>query len=115
MQRLEKPWGYEWLWALTGDYAGKILHINAGHQLSLQYHERKDETILLQSGSMILVFENDKSELVQIRLSPGDVHHIPPGRQHRMIAVEDCNVVEVSTSELDDVVRLEDNYGRADR
>jgi mannose-6-phosphate isomerase len=112
VQRVEKPWGYELIWAKSGDYVGKILHINKGHRLSLQYHREKEETILLYSGKMTLVFENEKGELVDIPLAAGEAHHIPPGKKHRMIAVEDCEVFEVSTTQLDDVVRLEDGYGR---
>jgi mannose-6-phosphate isomerase-like protein (cupin superfamily) len=112
IQRVEKPWGYELIWAKTGDYVGKILHINQGHKLSLQYHNKKVETILLYSGQMIFVFENEGGQLEEIRLTPGEAHHIPAGKKHRMIALEDCDVFEVSTPHLDDVVRLEDGYGR---
>ena len=112
VQRVEKPWGYELIWATTKDYVGKILHINKGHQLSLQYHRIKEETILVSSGKMTLVFENEKGEMQEILLVAGEAHHIPTGRKHRMIAVEDCEVFEVSTPQLDDVVRLEDGYGR---
>jgi mannose-6-phosphate isomerase len=112
IQRVEKPWGYELIWAKTADYVGKILHINKGHRLSLQYHRQKEETILVHSGRMLLVFEDEKGELQEIPLSAGEAHHIPIGRKHRMIAVEDCDVFEVSTPQLDDVVRLEDGYGR---
>lgn len=112
IQRVEKPWGYELIWARTNDYVGKILHIKKGHRLSLQYHRQKEETILVHSGKMMFVFENEKGELQEIELSSGEAHHIPTGRKHRMIAVEDCDVFEVSTPQLDDVVRLEDGYGR---
>lgn len=112
IQRVEKPWGYELIWARTGDYVGKVLHIKKGHKLSLQYHRQKEETIYLGSGSMILLFENEQGKLEEVALKPGEAHHIPVGRKHRMIAVEDCDVYEVSTPQLDDVVRLEDGYGR---
>lgn len=112
IQRVEKPWGYELIWAKTGDYVGKILHINQGHKLSLQYHRQKEETVYVQSGKMTLVIENDQGELTEVILSPGESHHIPVGKKHRMIALEDCDVFEVSTPQLDDVVRLEDGYGR---
>lgn len=112
IQRVEKPWGYELIWAKTGDYVGKMLHINRGHKLSLQYHKIKEETIFVQSGQMNLVFENDRGEMTEILLVPGQAYHIPTGRKHRMIAVEDCDIFEVSTPHLDDVVRLEDGYGR---
>ena len=113
IERVEKPWGYELIWARTKDYVGKILHINRGHKLSLQYHQIKEETIFLSSGKMILVFENAQGELQEVHMSAGEAHHIPVGRKHRMIAVEDCDVFEVSSPQLDDVVRLEDGYGRA--
>lgn len=112
IQRVEKPWGYELIWAKTKDYVGKILHINQGHRLSLQFHKIKEETIFLQSGMMTLIFEDEKGSMTEITLRPGEAHHIPVGRKHRMIAVEDCDVCEVSTPHLDDVVRLEDGYGR---
>ncbi len=110
--KVEKPWGYELIWARTGDYVGKMLHIRKGHKLSLQYHRQKEETIFVQMGVMNFVFENEKGVIEEILLHPGEAHHIPVGRKHRMIAVEDCNVFEVSTPQLDDVVRLEDSYGR---
>lgn len=112
IQRVEKPWGYELIWAKTGDYVGKILHIKAGHQLSLQYHRIKEETIFIQSGKMNFIFEDETGRLCEIPLNPGEAHHIPVGKKHRMIAVEDCDVFEVSTPHLDDIVRLEDSYGR---
>ena len=112
IERVEKPWGYELIWAKTKDYVGKLLHIKKGHKLSLQYHEIKEETIYVASGIMCFVFENDSGELTEIELKPGEAHHIPTGRKHRMIAVEDCDVFEVSTPHLQDVVRLEDGYGR---
>lgn len=111
MKRVDKPWGHELIWAHTDKYVGKVLHIEAGHQLSLQYHEVKDETIYIQSGIMDLVIEeNGKKET--IRMNPGDSRHIPTGTIHRMISVETCDAFEVSTPELDDVVRIEDSYGR---
>lgn len=112
IQRVEKPWGYELIWAKTKDYVGKILHINKGHKLSLQYHKIKEETIFVASGKMLFVFEDDQGVLQEIPLNQGEAHHIPTGKKHRMIAVEDCDVFEVSTPHLDDVVRLEDGYGR---
>ncbi len=110
--RVEKPWGYELIWAKTKDYVGKVLHINKGHKLSLQFHKIKEETIFMQSGKMMLLFENDKGQMLEVTLTEGQAHHIPTGRKHRMIALEDCDVCEVSTPHLDDVVRLEDSYGR---
>jgi len=112
--RVDKPWGYELLWAKTDQYAGKIIHVNAGHALSLQYHNQKTETVYLASGR--LLYELQEGErLVGRELSPGDRIHVPAGTVHRMTAIEDADIFEVSTPELDDVVRLEDRYGRADK
>jgi len=111
-QKVEKPWGYELIWAHTEHYVGKVLHINRGESLSYQYHVVKDETIRLLSGSLEMDLEVD-GQRSTIRLSPGECLHIVPGMKHRMTAVESCDVLEVSTPELDDVVRLEDRYGRA--
>jgi quercetin dioxygenase-like cupin family protein len=110
---VEKPWGYELIWAHTDRYVGKVLHIKKGECLSYQYHRVKDETIRLLAGTMEIDLETDGTK-GRIRLQPGDCLHIVPGMKHRMIAVEDCDVLEVSTPELDDVVRLEDRYGRAE-
>lgn len=114
-KRVEKPWGHEIWWARTDRYVGKILHVLKGESLSLQYHTVKDETILLQSGRLLLETRpaGEQSDLRRIEMRPGDVFHIPPGTLHRMTGLEDCDVLEVSTPELDDVVRLEDRYGRA--
>lgn len=112
IQRVEKPWGYELIWAKTADYVGKLLHIREGHKLSLQYHEIKEETIFVQSGKMNFIIENADGALEEILLGPGEAHHIPVGKIHRMIALEDCNVFEVSTPHLSDVIRLQDGYGR---
>jgi mannose-6-phosphate isomerase len=113
VQRVEKPWGYELIWAKTESYVGKILHVNQGHKLSLQYHRQKVETMLVYSGKMILVFENESGVLEDIVMNAGEAHHIPVGRKHRIIALEDTDVFEVSTPQLDDVVRIEDGYGRS--
>lgn len=110
---VDKPWGYEIIWAQTTRYVGKVLHINKGESLSYQYHVVKDETIRLLSGALAMDIEID-GEQRKLELSPGECLHIVPGMKHRMIAIEDCDVLEVSTPELDDVVRLEDRYGRAD-
>ncbi|MGE4231852.1 MAG: cupin domain-containing protein [Bacteriovoracia bacterium] len=115
IHRVEKPWGYELIFAKSESYVGKILHINKGHKLSLQYHREKEETIYLASGKMLFLFEEAKGKIVEIELLPGDAHHIPPGRQHRMVALEDCDVFEVSTTQLEDVVRIDDSYGRTPR
>ncbi len=112
IQKVEKPWGYELIWAKTNDYVGKILHINQGHQLSLQYHKEKEETIFLSKGKMTFQFENEAGQMIEVTMQPGEAHHIPSGRKHRMIADEDCDIFEVSTPQLDDIIRLEDGYGR---
>jgi mannose-6-phosphate isomerase len=111
-RRVEKPWGYELIWAHTERYVGKLLHINQGHKLSLQYHRQKDETIHLQNGRVLLVVD-EGTGLMEIELKPGQSYHVRPLTKHRMVALTDCDVLEVSTPELDDVVRLEDAYGRA--
>ena len=108
-----KPWGYEKIWALSERYVGKILHINAGHELSVQYHNKKDETVYLLSGEIIYrVQRNGDDVLDDVRLKVGESFRIIPGTIHQMIAVTDCDVLEVSTPELDDIVRLSDKYGR---
>jgi mannose-6-phosphate isomerase len=112
-QTVDKPWGHELIWAHTERYVGKVLHINKGESLSYQFHRVKDETIRLLSGVLSMDVEID-GERSTLRLMPGDCLHIVPGMKHRMSAVENCDVLEVSTPELDDVVRLEDRYGRAD-
>ena len=111
-QIIDKPWGHELIWAHTERYVGKILHIKKGESLSYQYHCVKDETIQLLSGAMDMDLETNGVR-TKLSLKPGDCLHIIPGMKHRMIAVEICDVLEVSTPELDDVVRLEDRYGRA--
>ena len=110
---VDKPWGHELIWARTDRYVGKILHIKAGEALSLQYHRVKDETIMLLSGRMRLEWFADGEAPRERILVPREPFHITPGLRHRMIALEDADVLEVSTPELDDVVRLEDRYGRA--
>ena len=113
-RRVEKPWGYELVWALTDDYCGKVLFVRAGQALSLQYHEVKDEAWYVQSGraSLELGTVGDDRPLETIELRPGDALHFRPGTIHRVTAIEDTTIVEVSTPHLDDVVRLEDRYGR---
>jgi mannose-6-phosphate isomerase len=111
-RRVDKPWGHEVIFAQTERYVGKLLHIDKGHRLSRQYHERKDESLLVQSG--ILGLELGKPPDVERRIvRAGGVFHLRPGVVHRFAAVETCELIEVSTPELDDVVRLEDEYGRA--
>jgi mannose-6-phosphate isomerase-like protein (cupin superfamily) len=110
--RVEKPWGYELRWAVTDRYLGKLIHVNSGHRLSLQYHVQKDESILVAAGLLDLVLEDDDGRLETHRLSPGMSARVRPGRRHRFVAVEDTDIFEVSSPEIDDVVRLEDAYGR---
>ena len=111
-RRVDKPWGYELIWAHTDRYVGKILHIEAGHQLSFQYHQRKDETISVLSGVVQLEVAAPDGERRVLRLQSGESFHIPAGLRHRLSAVESCDVLEASTPEIEDVVRLEDRYGR---
>lgn len=112
-ERVAKPWGYELIWAKTDRYAGKILHIDKGQALSLQYHAVKDETLCLLSGMLQVEIGDHEESLRSLRLTPGESIHLPPGRRHRLVALEECEVLEASTPELDDVVRLADRYGRA--
>ncbi len=112
MRTVSKPWGHELIWAHTDRYVGKILHIKRGESLSLQYHQKKDETIMVLSGKLRFEHYSEGEEPGHTDLSPREPFHITPGLRHRMIALEDTDVVEVSTPELDDVVRLEDRYGR---
>ena len=110
---VNKPWGYEIIWAHTERYVGKILHINAGHELSVQYHNRKDETVHLLSGEIVYrVQPKGRDALDDVQLRIGESFRITPGTIHQMIALTDCDVLEVSTPEIDDVVRLSDKYGR---
>lgn len=111
IQHVPKPWGYEIIFAKTGQYVGKILHINRGESLSLQYHEMKEETLYVVSGELRLTIEYD-GDRRELPLQKGEAFHIPPRLIHRMEAVADTDVAEVSTPELQDVVRLEDRYGR---
>lgn len=112
-RRVDKPWGHELIWAETDRYVGKVLHIAAGEALSLQYHRVKDETLLLLSGSLEIALGDSEATLATQVLAPGDRVHVWPGRVHRLTARSDCEVLEVSTPELDDVVRLADRYGRS--
>jgi mannose-6-phosphate isomerase-like protein (cupin superfamily) len=111
IRRVEKPWGYEIIWARTDRYVGKILHIEAGERLSYQYHERKEETLRVAEGRLRLIFDRGDGRQERV-LGPGEVFHVAPGTRHRLIGETDVDVIEVSTPELDDVVRLEDAYGR---
>ncbi len=112
MKRIDKPWGYEILWALTGKYAGKILHVRRGASLSLQYHRYKDETMYLFHG-LARIELGMRGKIRSRTLVPGNAVRIPPGRRHRLTALKTSTVFEVSTPQLSDVVRIEDRYGRA--
>ncbi|MEZ4417820.1 MAG: cupin domain-containing protein [Gemmatimonadota bacterium] len=112
-RRVEKPWGHELIWAETDQYVGKILQINAGEALSLQYHEVKDETLYLLEGVLRFYAGPVGGEVEEVLLETGDNFRVRPHTVHRMVAVTDCTMLEASTAHLDDVVRLEDRYGRA--
>ena len=112
VRRVEKPWGHEVVYAVTDRYCGKILFVRAGEALSLQFHRLKDETIYLHSGSAeVEIREPGRARVVQL-FTPGTAVHVPPGTVHRLTALEDSLFLEVSTPHLDDVVRVEDRYGR---
>jgi mannose-6-phosphate isomerase len=111
-RRVTKPWGYEVIWAETDRYAGKVLVIEAGAQLSLQVHVRKDEWVLVLQGELGLLLEDDQGRMHPHVLGPGESAHVPPTRRHRFIGRTRVELIEVSSPELDDVVRLADDYGR---
>ncbi len=114
VNRVGKPWGHEeWFAIAPGLYCGKALYIKAGHSLSLQYHRVKEETVSVQSGRLRFEVGATDEELESFDLLPGESVHLRPGTRHRMTALEDTVVLEASTTQLDDVVRLEDRYGRA--
>lgn len=110
--RVDKPWGYEHIYAVTPDYCGKLLFVRAGEALSLQLHRRKDETIYVHSGRARFEIGETVDELSEEVVEPGASFHLRPGVVHRLLALEDTLLLEVSTPFLDDVVRLEDRYGR---
>jgi mannose-6-phosphate isomerase-like protein (cupin superfamily) len=112
VQRVEKPWGFELLLARTEQYAGKILCIRGGHRLSLQHHARKDETLFLLQGEMVLEWEAEPFEPHRHRMLADEAYRVRAGQRHRLVALSDARVLEISTPELDDVVRWEDDYGR---
>jgi mannose-6-phosphate isomerase len=112
MKRVDKPWGHEIIWAVTDRYVGKVLHVKKGERLSLQYHRQKDETVMVWQGRMRFEYFAEGAEPQAKEMGPGEAFHVTPGLRHRMVALEDTDVFEVSTTELDDVVRLEDAYGR---
>ena len=113
VRRVEKPWGHETIWAESDHYAGKTLFVKAGESLSLQYHEEKEETLHLLSGRVRFQIGPSVEELHDLDLERGESVHLPPGTVHRIEALEDSELLEVSTAHLDDVVRLEDRYGRS--
>jgi mannose-6-phosphate isomerase len=110
--RVPRPWGWEVLWTLTPRYASKILYIRRGSEIALQYHRRKEESFFVRSGRLILILEDRHGDLREIWLEPGDSQHVPAGRRHRVVALEDSEGLEVSTPEIDDVERAEDNHYR---
>jgi mannose-6-phosphate isomerase-like protein (cupin superfamily) len=113
VRRVEKPWGYELIWALADDYCGKVLFVKAGAALSLQFHREKDESWLVQSGRARLELGDVGAGMLDEEvIGPGTAFHFPPGTVHRVTALEDTTILEVSTPHLEDVVRLEDRYGR---
>jgi mannose-6-phosphate isomerase len=115
-RRIEKPWGYELIWAEAEDYVGKILFVRAGHSLSLQFHRKKDESWFVQSGRAELQLgEAGEAVLKKEVIAAGAAFRYRPGTVHRVTAVDDTTILEVSTPHLDDVVRLEDEYGRVDQ
>jgi mannose-6-phosphate isomerase len=109
---VDKPWGSELIWALTDRYCGKLITIETGRRLSLQYHVQKDEALLVLSGRLLLHIEDDAGEMTSRELGAGDAAHVAVGRRHRFEAIERVELVEVSTPELGDVVRVEDDFGR---
>ena len=114
VEQVEKPWGYELIWAHTETYVGKVLFVRAGHSLSLQFHREKEESWLVQSGRAKLELGDAGERVLQEEVvGPGAAFHYRPGTVHRVTALEDTTILEVSTPHLEDVVRLEDAYGRA--
>ena len=114
-RRVDKPWGWELIWAETESYVGKLLFVRAGQSLSLQYHEVKDEAWLVQEGRASLELGEVGGELETFEIATGDCFRYRPGTVHRVTALEDTTILEVSTPHLDDVVRLDDRYGRPER
>ena len=114
-QKVEKPWGWELIWALSEHYCGKLLFVRAGHSLSLQFHRQKDEAWYVQEGRAELELAPVGQAVMSAEvIAPGAAFRFRPGTVHRVMAIEDTLILEVSTPHLDDVVRLEDRYGRTD-
>ena len=111
-RRVEKPWGHELIWAHTDRYVGKVIVIEAGKRLSLQRHVVKDESIFIIAGRLRLTLEDETGTIGVVDLEAGDHRHVPTGRIHRFEAIERTELLEISTPELDDVIRLEDDFGR---
>ncbi len=114
-RKTEKPWGYELLYAHTDKYVGKVIFVKKGHRLSLQYHLRKDESMYILSGKARIDSGEDEARLTSVVFEPGGIIRMKPLTRHRVEAQEDLTLLEVSTPELEDVVRLQDDYGRAKR
>ena len=114
-RKTEKPWGFELLFARTTEYAGKVIFVKKGHRLSLQYHENKDESMCIYEGKARVEIEGSDGQVVSTVVLPGQCLRIMPLTKHRLEAIEDTTIFEVSTPELEDVVRLEDDYGRAEQ
>ena len=114
-RKTEKPWGYELLYAHTPKYVGKVIFVKKGHRLSLQYHQRKDESMYILSGKARIDSGEDETKLTSLVFEPGGVIRLKPLTRHRVEALEDTTLLEVSTPELEDVVRLQDDYGRAEK
>lgn len=115
VKKVEKPWGYELIWARTPIYGGKIIHINASHQVSFQYHVNKDETICMYSGLAKLLVEDDFGNMIIIELKPGQSYRIVPNRKHRLQAIEDSDILEATSAHYDDIVRIQDDYNRIEK
>lgn len=113
VKQVAKPWGSEVVFAVTRHYGGKILTVRAGHRLSLQFHKVREKTLYVLSGEIRLLIENEQGAMEEVTLQPGQAHHVAANRKHRIEAVSDSDIIEVSTPHPDDIVRLEDNYGRA--
>jgi mannose-6-phosphate isomerase-like protein (cupin superfamily) len=111
-RRVEKPWGHEIIWAHAEHYVGKLIVLETGKRLSFQYHEAKDEWIYVLSGRLLLTLEDDAGVMEERELGPGEGAHVAVLRKHRFAAIETCSLIEVSTPELHDVIRLEDDFGR---
>ena len=112
--KIDKPWGYELIWALTDDYCGKLLFVKAGESLSLQFHREKDESWLIHAGRAAVELGGVGEKVLKEEVvAPGAAFRFQPGTVHRVTAIEDTTIIEVSTAQIDDVVRLEDAYGRA--